>query len=70
MTFVKGDTVKLVGFDNSYEVIVTGPGMDDDCFSGVITKSEYGVDKYHGVLTVGNYDNDFCINEFVLVGEQ
>ena len=70
MTFVKGDAVKLVGFEKQYEVLVTGPGMDDECFAGVITKTEYGVDEYHGVLSVGTYENDYCINEFVLVGEE
>lgn len=69
MVFVKGNTVKLVGFKKSYEAIVTGPGIDDECFSAVITKSEFGVEDYNGSLIVGTYDNDFTFNNFVLIEE-
>jgi hypothetical protein len=67
MKFNKGDMVKLVGYEKSYTAVVTGPGMDDECFSAVIVTSEYDESEYHGRLSVGSYDDDFTFDEFELV---
>lgn len=66
--FNKGDIVKLANYAKTYEVMVTGTGYDDGCFAGVILKTDYSESDYHGVLTVGTYDNDFRYDEFKLVG--
>lgn len=66
--FNKGQTVKLIGYDKSYKILVTGSGTDDECFSGVIIETEYGNDPlFKDVLSVGSYDTDFRIDEFQLV---
>ena len=67
--FNKGDLVKLVGYEKSYTVLVEGVGMDEECFDGIITSSEYEDSEYHGRLSVGIYDNDFKYEEFELVEE-
>lgn len=66
--FKKGDTVKLIRHEKSYEVLVTGCKSARGNFAGVIVRSEYDESEFYGSLTVGSYDNDFNISEFQLVG--
>ena len=65
--FNKGDVVTLIGYEKSYTALVTGKGMDNECFAAVITTSEYEDSEYHGKLSVGTYDDDFKIDKFELV---
>lgn len=66
--FKKGDTVKLIRHEKSYEVLVTGCKSARGNFAGVIVRSDYSSDQYHGELSVGSYDNDYNVSEFQLVG--